>query len=89
MYDFIINSELTHALIIYSDIKYVKELQNIIAENNKVIKLYPFKWVTNLNDKNLDKEAVGVKFHHVRGGVIDYDSREFKNYLKTLKNHNK
>lgn len=84
MYDFIIKSELTHALIIYSDIKYAKELQNIITENNKIIKLFLFKWVTNLNDKKLDEEAIGVKFHHVRGGVIDYDSREFKNYLKIL-----
>ena len=84
MFNFIRKSKLTHAVIIYSHINYVRELQELLNQNNLNVKLYPLKWVIDLKDTSLDPEAVGVKFHHVRGGVIDYESRQFDKYLKQL-----
>lgn len=88
LYEFIIKCKLTHAVIIYSDIKYFLKLKELTQVNQDNIKLYPFQWVTKYNTQ-LDPEAIGVKFHHVRGGIINYESREFKKYIKELPNNYK
>lgn len=82
---FINKYEITHAIVIYTNIKELRKLQTLTPA-----KLYPVKWVIDPNNLAFNEETVGIKLHHIRGLVNgvnmfeDYDDRCVTNMLKNL-----